>query len=176
MTLFAKNAPLIEETYQAIKYNIADFKPRELHLNIPHQSSHYYRNLGVAIDPKPGGLQNEVEKFYKRYGRALTPLSIIESLYEKKANVFLATGKSPMNCSALSASVYISEKGELYPCTIWDKPIGNLRSHNYDIMNVLNSQMGLSAREKVKSLSCPQCWSPCEAFPSIMTNLPQALT
>src|SRR4030095_6644295 len=46
MTLMEKNAGKVEETIAAIRKVIPDFRQSELHLNIGHESGHYFANLG----------------------------------------------------------------------------------------------------------------------------------
>ena len=49
----------------------------------------------------------------------------IERIYRAEAMRYLAKGRTSITCSALLSTSYLSEKGEVYPCTIWDKPLGN---------------------------------------------------
>ena len=48
MTLLTKNADCVEATIQAVREVIPDFKRTELHLNVGHESGHYFDNLGQA--------------------------------------------------------------------------------------------------------------------------------
>jgi len=48
----------------------------------------------------------------------------IERVYRAEAARYLATGRTRIVCSALLSTAYLSETGQVYPCTIWDKPLG----------------------------------------------------
>ncbi|MBY0516422.1 MAG: radical SAM protein [Bacteriovoracaceae bacterium] len=174
MTLFKKNHQLINQTFELIKNQIPDFDVKEMHLNVPHQSAHYYQNEEMKIDA-PDEILSSVEKFYSDHKRETSLLSFVEKNYQNHAKEYLLNKKSPLPCSAVMSSVYISEKGEIYPCTIWDKPLGNIRDHEYDVRAILFNDRAKKARSDAQNLKCPQCWTPCEAFPSILANIPRAL-
>lgn len=174
MTLFPKNKNLIEDTFNSIKEQIKDFSSSEFHFNIPHSSSHYYGNSTMRISNSLDTLE-AVNTFIAKHPQKVSPLSLIEKHYRKLAINYIKEGASPIPCSASSSSVYISEKGSVYPCTIWDNKIGELRINDYDLMKILNTGKAKETQEMARSLKCPQCWTPCEAFPSIMSNINKAI-
>ena len=47
MTLMEKNATKVDETIAAIQQVIPEFTRHDLHLNIGHESGHYFANLGI---------------------------------------------------------------------------------------------------------------------------------
>ena len=53
MTLMEKNADHVDATIAAIRQVIPDFKRTELHLNIGHESGHYFANLGRGLVEPP---------------------------------------------------------------------------------------------------------------------------
>ncbi|MFZ8830366.1 MAG: SPASM domain-containing protein, partial [Candidatus Aenigmatarchaeota archaeon] len=98
------------------------------------------------------------------------PINFIDNIYLKKAYEYLKTNKSPFSCKALTSSVFIDSWGYVYPCTIWNFPLGNLRENNYDLEKILSSEKAKKARLKAIKLKCPNCWTPCEAYQTIMGN------
>ena len=48
MTLMEKNAGRVDETIAAIRQVIPDFQQSELHLNVGHESGHYFNNVGQS--------------------------------------------------------------------------------------------------------------------------------
>jgi MoaA/NifB/PqqE/SkfB family radical SAM enzyme len=170
MTLFPQNFKLIEETYLGIKKEIPNFLPHQMHLNLPHTSSHYYQNDKRNIDNSLEYI-DQIKNFQAKYTSKINALSIIEKKYLKLAKKFIQTKKTPISCSALMSSVYISEKGEIYPCTIWDNPLGNLRDYDYDLLKLKKIKKYTQTMKMANELNCPQCWTPCEAYPSIMTKI-----
>jgi MoaA/NifB/PqqE/SkfB family radical SAM enzyme len=94
----------------------------------------------------------------------------IERIYRSEADRYLATGATSIPCSALLSTAYLSEKGQIYPCTIWDKPLGNVRDHGYDLMPILRAARSDGVRKAVREGACPRCWTPCEAYPAIAAS------
>lgn len=181
------SSQLVEETFRAVNDALAARAERPigwetLHLNIPHFSSHYYGNTQdrgadgfggeahrreiadalrlAASKPKPGGGAG---------------MRAVERIYRAEAMRYLATGRTAITCSALQSTAYLSEKGEVYPCTIWDKPLGNVRQTNYALLPILEAARRAGVRQAVIEGRCPNCWTPCEAYPAIGASPLRAL-
>jgi len=167
MTLYKKNHALVEETYREIRARIPDFKPWELHLNLAHSSGHYYGNSDqVQNDQKI--LADAFSSWVNRRGIRLSPFALLERRFQAEALKFIETARTPVPCSALKSSVYLSEKGDVYPCTIWGKKLGNIRENDYDLLPVLRADATRETRSLIVAGNCPQCWTPCEAYPSLL--------
>lgn len=167
MTLYKQNMHLIDETVQAIREHIPDFSERSLHLNIPHTSPHFYGNTDLAPKPDPS-LALHLEKALKKRHKSWGSFHFIENQFQKRAQSYIMTGRTAVPCSALKSSVYLSETGEVYPCTIWDQSLGNIRSSRYSLLPLLSPDGKAGPlREQIVKKECPNCWSPCEAAQSI---------
>ncbi len=99
----------------------------------------------------------------------------IERIYRSEAMNYLASGRTSIACSALLSTVYLSEKGEVYPCTIWDKPLGNVRTTGFALMPLIESARRAGVRRAIAEARCPNCWTPCEAYPAIGASPARAL-
>jgi MoaA/NifB/PqqE/SkfB family radical SAM enzyme len=99
----------------------------------------------------------------------LGPVSLLERAYQGRVGRYLATGRSPVPCSALRASVFVDSRGTVYPCSIYDRPLGSLRENGYDLGSVLRAAEARAARADVVADRCPGCWTPCDAYPSLLT-------
>lgn len=168
MTLFHNNFKLISETIHAIQNEIPGFKKHDLHINYPHSSSHYYGN-NINYEGKVD--INMIADQFSNKNSLFSIFDFVESIYKKNLFKFIKTHKTPIDCAALVSNVYISEKGDVFPCTIWDKKIGSLRNSNYDLKEIISTNLAMSTKQDIKNKNCPNCWTPCEAFPSIITNL-----
>jgi MoaA/NifB/PqqE/SkfB family radical SAM enzyme len=174
---------LVEETFAAIN---ADLTGRGetpigwegLHLNIPHLSQHYYGNTAAA-EPGDGfgGPAHRAEvaealRFAAAQPKAggTWPLRLLERAYRNEALRYLATGDTRVPCAALLATAYLSAKGEVYPCTIWDKPLGNVRDHAYSLAPIIDRARADGVRADVAAGRCPRCWTPCEAYPALAAS------
>jgi len=180
LTLYSQNVGLIEETYLSAKRLYPALRKSDLHLNVPHQSEHYYGNSQVKIstDDYRDQIVGAIEKFRKTTGLLsyISGTNFVEYLYQKRIPEYLNRKKSPLDCKALQSSVYISEKGVVFPCTIWNKPLGSLVDSNYDLSKVAQTDAYKKARLEVREKACPNCWTPCEAFTSILGSIPTAIS
>jgi radical SAM protein with 4Fe4S-binding SPASM domain len=92
----------------------------------------------------------------------------MEYQYLKRVPSFLAAGKTPMKCSALSTSVFIDPTGNVYPCTIYDKKVGNIKERS--LRTIWADYETKVLAEEIRGFHCPQCWTPCEAYQTIIAN------
>ena len=75
-----------------------------------------------------------------------------------------------MRCHALSASCFVDSWGNVFPCTIYDRKLGSLRDVGYDLRRIWSSDLAVRTQKEIWEYDCPQCWTPCEAYQSIMGN------
>ena len=170
---------LVEQTFAAINDALAARAEAPIdwatfHLNIPHLSQHYYGNSASEAKDGFGGAAHRGEiaaalrlAASKPKGGGVSAMRAIERIYRSEALRYLATGKTSITCSALLSTAYLSEKGEVYPCTIWDKPLGNIRHTGYALMPIIEAARRNGTRQAVAEARCPNCWTPCEAYPAI---------
>jgi Fe-coproporphyrin III synthase len=172
MTLFEENHHLVDQTIEALQLQIPEFEKKDLHVNIQTNSGHLYENAERQYD-KHMGIALSVEKLMKDRGwHYFNPVSFLERGYQKRVRKYIETGKSPIDCAALSSSIYLSEVGEIYPCTVWSESLGNIRNQNYSFVPALKSnQRAEDLRNQILKKDCPNCWSPCEASQSIVAQV-----
>lgn len=174
MTLLAKNAARVDDTMDAIRAVIPDFGRRELHLNIGHESGHYYDNLGYRQPTHHGEVLRAVEDHRRQTGSALQPVAFLENRYQGLIAKYYETGRSPLPCTALSSSCFIDAYWNLFACSIWTEKVGNLRDARFDLGALWDSDRRRGLREEVVAERCSHCWTPCEAYPTILGNLAKA--
>jgi len=172
MTLSAENVDHFPAAFDAAKREIPDLEYRDFHVNIVHESSHYLHNpdlkLRQAVDPD--ALARATESYAKLRGFGISPIDYLERAYLQRVRKFLETGRTPMRCHALRSSCFIDSWGNVYPCTIYDRKVGNLRESNFDLTRIWNSEDATELQKEIWDYKCPQCWTPCEAYQSIMGN------
>ena len=54
---------------------------------------------------------------------------------------------------------------------MYDAKIASLRDHDYDLRAIWNLPRTLELQKEIWDYKCPQCWTPCEAYQSILGNL-----
>ena len=174
MTLMEKNATKVDETIAAIRQVVPDFKRSDLHLNIGHESGHYFDNLGLPVSTHHAEVPKAVNDHRRQTGSRLHPVKFLEDRYQSLIAKYYETGKSPLPCTALSSSCFVDAYWNLYPCSIWDEKIGNLRENGFDLQGLWDGERRRQVRTEVAEERCSHCWTPCEAYPTILGNLARA--
>lgn len=144
--------------------------PRELHLNLAHHSTHYYRNA-----PGQGPPVEQAVALLRSVARArrasLSPVDAMERRYWSRAERFLREGDAGQACGALRASVFLAADLTVYPCSIFDRPLGRLPDAGWSLRRLAELGQARAALGEVERRACPRCWSPCEAFPTLLLHL-----
>jgi Fe-coproporphyrin III synthase len=76
-------------------------------------------------------------------------------------------------CTASRLSAFVDPYGNVQPCSMWNQVIGNIKTESFE--QIWNSEKNAEARETIAGERCPNCWTPCEAQPSWLGNLPRVL-
>ncbi len=173
MTLSKHNAGKYQQTFDAVKKVLPDLNPRDFHVNIAHESSHFYNNGANELRDHSSEkiIAAELKQYQKSRGITRGPVSFLENQYLGKVEQYLETGKTPVRCHSLNASCFIDSWGNVYPCVTYDKKLGNLRDHNFDLEKIWNLAETKKLQQEIWQGQCPQCWQPCEAYQSILGNL-----
>ena len=168
MTLTETNLPLLFDTITALSSRIPGFSARDLHLNIAHDSFYYGNPTVSPVDPVQ--LSAVLHSFTKRRGAPNSPILLLEWLYQRKVAEYLETGRSPLPCEALSSSLFIASNGDLFPCTSYDFRLGNLRENGFDLRSLWAEERTRRLCREIKLGQCPGCWTPCEAYQTILAS------
>ncbi len=144
---------------------LPDFDRRELHFNLAHHSSHYYRNEAFAGLPGEAAL-----RVLERSERPRGALGWIERQYARLARRALTEGFPPTGCEALVRTVFVGPDLTVHPCTIWSRPLGNLRDFGFSLERLLDRPDVATARAAIEARQCPGCFSPCEAMPAMVAH------
>jgi radical SAM protein with 4Fe4S-binding SPASM domain len=171
MTLSSENVDHFPEAFAAARREIPDLSPRDFHANIVH-AGHYLHNDDLEVRKKvePEELARATEEYAELRGRSAGPMNYLERTYLKKVRRYLETGRTPMRCHALRSSCFVDSWGNVFPCTIYDKKVGNLRDADYELASIWNAPETAALQQEIWDYKCPQCWTPCEAYQSIMGN------
>jgi len=174
MTLLPQNAGKVDETIAAVRALIPDFDRSELHLNIGHESGHYFDNVGLSVSTDHTAVIRAIEDHRHKLGRSLHPVRFLEDRYQGLVASYYETGRSPLPCTALSSSCFIDAYWDLFACSIWDAKVGNLRESDFDLGSLWATETRRRLRQDVADGDCPHCWTPCEAYPTVLGNLGRA--
>jgi MoaA/NifB/PqqE/SkfB family radical SAM enzyme len=73
---------------------------------------------------------------------------------------------APLPCSAGLASLTISPYGEVLQCDRHDAPLGRLEGPDWDLARLVRSEA--FGRRLAPWIGCTECFTPCQAYPSMM--------
>lgn len=157
---------------------LARIRPRgvpldALHVNLAHVSGHYYRNRD---DPRAHAddLLAVIDELAAAR-RGLGALDLVERRYWTLARRYLSTGDVGGRCGALRASVFLGADLVVRPCSIHDAPLGDLRDVDLALARLPELPRARAVLGEVDARTCPGCWSPCEAFPTLLLGLGRPL-
>jgi len=172
MTLSSLNLGRFDETFAAVAREVPGLRTTDLHLNVAQLSSHYYGNDDIErVAPDRMQARAEMQRYRARLGPARSAQQVIEREYLKHLDRFLLTGTTPMRCHALRSSCFIDPWGTVYPCITYEKPIGSLRETGMRLGPLWNGDAAVRTQREIWDGDCPQCWTACEAYQSILGNL-----
>ncbi len=164
MTLCRENEDEVERAVAEIAARVAGFGPEDLHVNLAQVSSHYYGN--------EAGLFEEARKVPKGARSEASLAGVLagwlENRYRRLLPRYLATRRCPLPCRSLAATVFVSPTGEVHPCITDPRVVGHLRESNHDLAAILESPEAERLRKAIGAGDCPHCWTPCEAYPTIV--------
>jgi MoaA/NifB/PqqE/SkfB family radical SAM enzyme len=172
MTLSPYNYDKFDETYAAARERFPGLEYKDFHVNIAHVSNHYYNNDDMQEKEYPVDEVSRVIRYYMSCrGFPCSPVSYLEWQYLRRVATFLQSRKTPIRCHALHSSCFVDPHGTVYPCGMYDAKIGSLRDHDYNLAEIWNSDRCKEIQAEIWRFKCPQCWTPCEAYQSLLGDL-----
>jgi MoaA/NifB/PqqE/SkfB family radical SAM enzyme len=172
MTVSALNAGQFERAFKAAKNEYPQLNYDDFHINIAHLSPHYYGNTDADfISGSEKAMAETVQNYLQARTFRLDPVSFLEKQYLRRVGQYLQTKKTPIRCQALSSSCFLDPTGGVYPCSMYDSCLGNIREWDYDLLALWNSEAARRLQGEIWEFNCPQCWTPCEAYQSIFGSL-----
>lgn len=171
MTLSKDNVDRIAATFAACQAVVPGLTIDHFHVNVAQRSSHYYGNAGDAVAPPIEDTREALAGYRRLRSSALTPSAWVEGRYLDHLDRYLATGVTPMKCHALRSSCFVDPQGDVYPCITDQRRIGSLRDTGMSLAELWNSASAKAIQSDIWEGRCPQCWTACEAYHSILGNV-----
>lgn len=170
MTVTKSNAGRLAEMVEDLQ-RLSGVNRRDIHFNFYHQSDMYYQNEGseVLSPEEAERIANYLNSPFPWWS-LLQPSHFLEHRYRKLYPEYLRSRRSPMRCEAFSGSLSLDSEGYIYPCMSYQRSGGLIRDFDYRLDSVWNSPQIREIREAIEKGQCPQCWTPCEAFQTILTH------
>ena len=169
------NAGRFEESYQSIldqfPVSLDDFS-----FSIEHSGLLYHNQNSIEIDVEKIGKDLRYLANNPRKTSTLDPVALFRSKsYDKylEGIIPFINGEKQLRCAAMQLSGYIGPYGNVYPCIMWDKKLGNIRKTSFK--EVWRSPLLREYKKLVDIGKCPRCWTPCEVQPSLLINIRKLL-
>lgn len=170
-TISPYNLGFFKQTLEGVKKIIPGITANDFHVNLFQTSEIYYGIKASKLNKSYfNRAKAEIDKILNLKIKKLSLIEIGEIKYLQLAKKYLKTGKVPINCNIFNLSCFIDPFGNVFPCTIFNRKLGNLRDSNYDLMNILSSEESKRVKTEILEGKCPQCWTPCEAHQMIFSN------
>jgi len=171
MTLSQKNVDHFPAAFAAAKEQIPDLRYADYHVNIIHEGAYLHNEENhLRAKVETDALADATEDYARLRGFGVSPVNYLERTYLENVRKYLDSGKTPMRCHALRSSCFIDSWGNVFPCTIYDRKLGSLRDVDFDLGAIWRAEETRSVQKEIWEYDCPQCWTPCEAYQSIMGN------
>lgn len=162
-TITKLNAHAMDHTWRALQDALPGWPRARWHWNAMQLSSHFYANAQQAALHVP--VDALVREHLRARGLPRTMVAAMESAYLVNL-AFVARGEpSGIGCQALRSTMFIAPEGDVFPCHIYDRPLGNVRVR--DVLAIWRDAATLQARRDIEQLACGGCFSACEAYPAI---------
>ncbi len=172
MTLSAFNVGRFEETLRACQRDCPGLDVADFHLNVAQASEHYYGNAeSTQIAPAPDQALAEVRVYRKMRGLPRSMADWVEKVYLEHLEVYLETRALPMRCHSLRSSCFIDPWGTVFPCITYTRPLGTLRDTDMELAPIWDAATTRTVQQEIWNGECPQCWTACEAYQSILGNM-----
>jgi sulfatase maturation enzyme AslB (radical SAM superfamily) len=170
----------LEREVTVSKYNISELPLLFKYLgekNIPFtitfaRGSEYYENKNdnVSLSEIPEqrivGLLDPISN-----SRLVGKEEIVRNVFIKLARkYFVNPRKQIIPCYSGFSSLFVDPYGNVYPCIMFFERLGNLRKVDFDLKKILSDGGTKRVRMIIKENGCPSCWTPCEAYTTIIQN------
>ena len=170
MTMFSENQTKLKETYNYLR----GLNPDSIFLNIARGNTRIgikeidlnnYKELNETI--KKDLLTNRFKGFSNFSFSNLSKLANIKTHDIITRTIELNRFQIP--CYAGTLNVVMDEVGNLYPCELINKRIGNLREENYNFKKIWNSESAKKIRQEIKDSKC-FCTHECFINTNVLFN------
>jgi Fe-coproporphyrin III synthase len=172
MTLSSYNVGRFADTFEACRRDCPGLDVSDFHLNVAQISPHYYANAGLpGVIPSAPGVTSELRLYRRMRGLPRSLPEWLEGEYLRRLEGYVETGQLPMRCHSLRSSCFIDPFGTVFPCITYSRPLGNLRDVGMNLTALWNAPETARVQAEIWQGNCPQCWTACEAYQSILGNV-----
>jgi len=170
-TFNSHNAGNFQKLYNYLVENL-DLNMDDFSFSVEHSGLLYNNQNMVQIEYEKIKQDIAFIREHPRKTNNMDPVAIFRSKsYENYLEGILPYLKNEkkIRCAAMQLSGYIDAYGDVYPCIMWGKKLGNIKNRSYSEIWVDSTSDKI--RQVIAEKHCPGCWTPCEVQPSLLINL-----
>lgn len=164
-TISKHNAGHLKETLDS--FGVTDYS--RVVITAAHSSFYYHTEEDDLHDTSSAA---QVDESLSLCGHAGIE-GLFPGVYLRLLKKYLRGEPVPLKCVSGCSSFFLDPYGVLYPCISMDTPLGSLKESS--LHDILRTEHVKSISRQIKKGECPQCWTPCEAYQTILENLPKAV-
>lgn len=168
-TVTPENLPHLARIRDALGEALPGMIPGRWHVNLMNRSGHFFGNLDRP-PMAPEDVLEAVRAVASLRPPTRDPFSWVEHLFLRNLRRFALTGRAPVPCEALRASVFVGPGGEVHPCHIRGPSLGNVRDVDLHVGRLLTGAAARRERDRMDREGCDGCWTPCEAYPAMASH------
>ena len=149
-------------------YDLANKLGVEFAIGVAYDSPIYFNNVGETYHIDFNELEKQIRYIGYRELKSWDPKRWFRAYFEKGLVDYCSGRKKLVNCGAAKDFFYLDPFGNVYPCTVLNKKLGNLQDSSFT--EIWNSEQTREARAYI--MKCPyNCWMVCNAAPIIKKRL-----
>ncbi len=174
-TLSNYNMLNIDEAIKSASAAYPDLSSKDFHINLAFNAERYMNldNADIIIkDYKE--LMRQLDMYQKKKMLA-DSVSLIDYLHVRLLKKYLLTKKVPLPCLSLASSCLIDSDWTVYPCFNFSAKVGNLKEVGFELERLWSEPMRNKIRNDIRQMKCPHCWTPCEAYQTILGSIKGAI-
>lgn len=163
-TVTPENNTHIDGLAAVLAGEIPGFRPNEWHWNWFQESEQFFRNshLHEWTQREPEDL---VRRHVARRGLPRSLVDVMELAFLVNLDAYRRGEPTGVTCQALRSACFVSPEGDVYPCHVYDRPLGNVRNQTF--AELWAAPHVREARRDIERLACGGCFTPCEAYPAL---------
>lgn len=163
-TVSRHNAAALDDTWAAIRAALPGWPRTHWHWNAVQRSQHFFANDALVGDLRVP-VAAKIDEHVRARGLPRSLVGAMESAYLVNLAAVERGEPSGIACQSLRSAMFLAPEGDVYPCHIYDRPLGNVRTT--DVLTIWNAASTHAARRDIEALACGGCFSACEAYPAM---------
>ena len=169
-TLSKYNTGRFEDFFASLRKAYPELRFDDIAVNMFQRSSFYYNNQEIPM-PDDDDTIREINKILEMDKEKISLNNFLRRTYLKLYLKHIKTQKCPLECKALSSTCVMDPYGDIFPCSVYNKRLLNIRNLKESFANIWNSDSAKKLSYECSNNICPSCWTPCDANSAIAGSL-----